>query len=79
MELLVISPEGELLRNDSVTSVELPGSKGRFVVLKDHAPLITSLTGGFIRWSREGQEDGALEIKSGFAKVYRNTITVCVG
>ena len=43
----IISPERTLV-HESVLSVELPGTMGRFVILKDHAPLVSSLCRGDI-------------------------------
>ncbi len=51
--LEVISPERTLVRA-TVDSVELPGTKGRFEVLLDHAPLISSLEKGVIAY-RNGE------------------------
>ena len=53
MILKVISPEKQYLCCE-VTAVELPGTKGRFMVLRGHAPLISSLTEGFVRYERVG-------------------------
>lgn len=79
MKLLVLSPEKELLSLE-VTAVELPGAMGRFVVMNNHAPIISSLGKGCIRY--DAAEDGVrreLGIEGGFAKVLDNEITVCVG
>ena len=47
--LEIISPE-KVLVHRMVRSVELPGTLGRFEVLHDHAPLISSLriASGFV-------------------------------
>ena len=49
MILDVISPERTLV-HAAVEAVELPGTKGRFEVLLDHAPLISSLEKGVIAY-----------------------------
>lgn len=74
--LKVISPVKEVLSKD-VDLVELPGSLSRFEVLKDHAPLISSLTKGRIRYVADGLEE-SIEIESGFVEVKNNTVTVCI-
>lgn len=76
IELKVISPVKEVLSKD-VDLVELPGSLSRFEVLKDHAPLISSLTKGVIRYVKDGKEE-SIEIASGFVEVKNNTVTVCI-
>ena len=75
--LRILSPEREVLSAE-VDLVELPGSQGRFEVLKDHAPLISSLDAGTIRYVKAGQ-DHQIECKPGFVEVRDNVITVCVG
>ncbi|MBO4444842.1 MAG: F0F1 ATP synthase subunit epsilon [Bacteroidaceae bacterium] len=78
MKLLVLSPEMELLSAE-VDAVELPGKKGRFEVLVNHAPLVTSLVGGEVKWKTDGDEVfQSMEIDGGFAEVKENIVTVCV-
>ena len=78
MILKVISPEKQYLCCE-VTAVELPGTKGRFMVLSGHAPLISSLTEGFVRYDRVGgTEREELGIKGGFVEVLDDNITLCV-
>ena len=75
--LKVISPERELL-SAQVDLVELPGTLGRFEVLKDHAPLISSIEAGVIRYVI-GTESRELPCEKGFVKVRNNIVTVCLG
>ena len=76
IELKVLSPERELLACQ-VEQVELPGMKGRFVVQKDHAPILSALVQGVIRY-RSGGEDKEVPVSSGFVKVKDNLVTACV-
>ena len=76
MILDVISPERTLI-HAAVDSVELPGSIGRFEVLRNHAALISSLDKGRISY-RAGEKTESLEITSGFAEVNDNHIVACV-
>jgi F-type H+-transporting ATPase subunit epsilon len=46
--LEVVTPE-EILFEGPVGMVEVPGSTGRFTVLRDHAPIISTLIEGRIR------------------------------
>ena len=73
----IISPERTLV-HESVLSVELPGTLGRFEVLKDHAPLISSLVEGNIVYKIDGGKDGKITISSGFVEVCDNHVTACV-
>lgn len=79
MKLRVLSPEKELV-NCEVSAVELPGTKGRFMVWPGHAPLLSSLQKGVVRYD---PEDSAaretLPIEGGFVEVINDEITVCAG
>lgn len=75
ISLVILTPEKMLLEKQ-VSSVSLPGTKGRFMALKDHAPLISSLEEGEVRYdSSEG--GGSLYVRSGFVEIIRNKVTVC--
>lgn len=76
MILDVISPERTLV-HAAVESVELPGTKGRFEVLRDHAPLISSLEKGVIAY-RNGESTDKVAISSGFVEVNDNHVVACV-
>ena len=89
MRLNIITPEGTLV-DQEVDRVELPGAKGRFVVLKGHAPIISSLVEGDIVFGQSeprlvsGVEpplrdrEGQIRIKSGFVEVADNQVIACV-
>ena len=75
MTLKIITPSGCILEA-SVTKVFLPGGAGAFEVLQNHAPLISTLHAGKVRY----EEDGTLkeyDSTEGFVKVEDNVITVC--
>lgn len=76
MILDVISPERTLV-HAAVEAVELPGAKGRFEVLLDHAPLISSLEKGVIAY-RNGEGTDKVAISSGFVEVNDNHVVACV-
>ena len=75
ISLVILTPEKMLLEKQ-VSSVSLPGTKGRFMVLKDHAPLISSLEEGEVRYD-SSEEGGSLYVRSGFVEIIRNKVTVC--
>ena len=74
--LHIVSPEGTLVETE-VSAVTLPGSLAPFEVLKDHAPLISSLDKGDIVYVDESGEQ-RLPIASGFVEVHDNQVEVCV-
>ena len=73
--LVIYSPERIILEK-MVCKVSLPGSKGRFMVLKDHAPLISSLQQGRILFAADGVEEN-VDVVSGFVEIANNKVTVC--
>lgn len=76
MTLEIISAH-EVTFNGEVTSVTLPGQLGSFSVLKDHAPLISVLVKGKVKYTDPVGESHELEIEGGLADVNNNVISVC--
>ncbi len=75
ISLTVLTPEKTLLEK-MVRKVELPGSKGRFMVLKNHEPLISSLEEGQVVFESEGVTE-KVDVMSGFVEVRENKVIVC--
>ncbi len=76
ISLTVLTPEETLLEK-LVSKVELPGTKGRFMVLYNHEPLISSLDEGQVVYESEGVTE-AVRIMDGFVEVNDNKVIVCV-
>lgn len=74
--LEVVSAE-QTLASCKVDSVELPGTLGRFEVLPDHAPLLSSLAPGEIVFTASGKTD-RIPVRGGFVEVADNHVSVCV-
>ena len=75
MNLKIITPTGCMVEA-SVTKVFLPGGGGAFEVLQNHAPLVSTLEKGVVRYEQEGSlKEYAVE--NGFVKVEDNNIVVC--
>ena len=75
MHLKVISPDKEIYEGE-VVLVQLPGSKGSFEILHNHAPLIARLDKGKIKIIDEGRNKFYLEINPGIVEVKDNRIIV---
>jgi F-type H+-transporting ATPase subunit epsilon len=75
IHLIIYSPERTILEK-MVCKVSLPGTMWRFMVLKDHAPLISSLEEGRITFMSGGLEEN-VDIISGFVEIAFNKVTVC--
>jgi len=77
IRLKVISPEKELLSAEA-DLVEIPGTMGRFEVLINHAPLVSSTREGKLRYV-QGNQEHTMDCPAGFVEVRDNCVTVCVG
>lgn len=76
LKLKIISPE-RIEFSGEVQSVLVPGTKGSFEILTDHAPIISSLQPGVVEYATaEGKEQ--LAITGGFVEVQRNEVSLCV-
>lgn len=71
----ILSPQWS--RQFEADAVFLPGAMGEFEVLRNHAPIISVLTHGRIRW-REGDNEECMEIKGGIVRLNNNRMQICV-
>lgn len=76
LHLTVVSPE-RTVYDGKVLSVTLPGELGSFQVLPGHAPLISSLGAGEMKYT-VGKETQVLQIAGGFVEVRDNSVSACV-
>jgi F-type H+-transporting ATPase subunit epsilon len=73
MKIEIITPDKKVFEGD-IKSVRVPGKKGSFQVLKDHAPIISTLeTGSVIMIDQDGAET-IYEISGGVIEVKANRI-----
>ena len=77
MMLEILSPEQKLFSGE-VESVTLPGTLGEFAVLKRHAPLISSLNQGEIKYRLKNGDEQRVAIRNGFVEVLKNHVSVCI-
>lgn len=78
MTLKIISAV-EIVYEGEVQSVTLPGTKGNFTVLNNHASLISTLAKGKIAYrTTDGGEERQVEVSGGLADVDNNIISVCI-
>jgi F-type H+-transporting ATPase subunit epsilon len=75
VKLEIITPEKRLYEG-KVKLVQVPGAKGSFEVLKNHAPIISTLTRGKIKVITEDDRKEFIEINSGIIEVKANMITI---
>ena len=76
LNLKIISPE-KIIFSGEVESVLVPGTVGEFEILKDHAPIISTLEEGRVIYTTAtGKQQ--LNILGGFVEVKRNEVSLCV-
>lgn len=74
--LEIFTPDGVIF-NGKVDSVTLPGTKGEFTVMLNHAPIISSLTKGKIKYKIK-EDVFTIESKGGIVEVKNNIVIVCL-
>jgi F-type H+-transporting ATPase subunit epsilon len=76
-ELEIVTPEAKLFTG-FVQSVQVPGSQGSFQVLYNHAPIISTLGKGRLRFVDENGQEGAYQTEDGVIEVLNNKAIVLV-
>lgn len=76
ISLKIYTPEGSIFEG-MVSAVTLPGSLGTFAILKNHSPIISSLSKGKIKYTSKGKET-EIEVVDGFVEGNDNCVTVCI-
>ncbi len=73
MKIEIITPDRNIYSGE-VHSVRVPGRKGSFQVLKDHAPIISTLDAGPVIIADEQDAEIRFEITGGVIEVKKNRI-----
>ncbi len=76
MYLEIITVDQKLF-SGNVESVTVPGTMGPFTILKNHAPIVSSLTKGTVKY-RSNQAENKLNISGGFIKANLGVVTICL-
>ena len=76
IKLEVVTPKGAIV-SDDVDIVTAPGYAGEFGVLANHAPFLSTIKVGTLRYKKDGFEE-ELMISGGFCEVSSNKITFLV-
>lgn len=71
----IVTPDRVVL-SDRAVSLVAPGVCGSFGVLPNHAPLLSELEVGELRYRRENGEEIRLAVSGGFLQIFNNQITV---
>lgn len=74
MKLEILTPDKRFFEGE-VRSITVPGAMGSFEVLKDHAPIVSTLVDGKVI-IRTGNAEEIILIKGGVIEVLNNSIMV---
>ena len=75
LTLRVLTAEG-LVLEDQAVSVIAPGEVGYLGMLRNHAPLVTTLRPGRLSWRRPSGEHLRASLGAGLLEVVRNHVTI---
>jgi F-type H+-transporting ATPase subunit epsilon len=73
MKIEIITPDQKVYEGD-IKSVRVPGSKGSFQVLKDHAPIVSTLDSGPVIIADNSGNTKKFIINGGVIEVKMNRI-----
>ncbi len=73
MKIEIIKPDRKVFEGD-IKSVRVPGKKGSFQVLKDHAPIVSTLENGPVIIIDQNGNESVYEINGGVIEVKANKI-----
>ena len=73
MKIEIITPDRKVYDGD-IKSIRVPGKKGSFQVLKDHAPIISTLDNGTVIMVEQDNNEKRYEIDGGVIEVKMNKI-----
>jgi len=73
VKIEIITPDKNIYSGE-IRSVRVPGRKGSFQVLKDHAPIISTLDAGTVIIADDQGTEVRFEITGGVIEVRRNRI-----
>ena len=75
MTLNILTPEKKLYSGDA-TLVQLPGVDGSFEILNNHAPIISALKNGVVKF-KTAQGEKKITITGGFVECLNNKVIIC--
>ncbi len=73
----IVTPEKQIY-NGTVGLVTVPGDMGQFTILKNHAPIITTLGAGKIRVIAKSGHEDFFKCKSGIAECKDNKLVILI-
>ena len=77
MYLEIITPDKKVFEGE-VTLIQLPGSKGSFTILNNHAPIISTLEAGTVKVQDTSGKEQFFKINGGVVEQLSNKLVVLV-
>ena len=75
MKLDILTPEKNLYSGEA-SLVQLPGVDGSFEILNHHAPIISALKVGVVKF-KTAQGEKKIKISGGFVECLNNKVIIC--
>lgn len=77
MKVKITKPDSTLYEGEAQL-LQLPGSDGLFEILKNHAPIISSLAKGTIRLMVNDKDTKTFDIRGGVVQCQHNEVLILV-
>ncbi len=75
MYLEIVTPDEKIFEGEVVSAI-FPGTDGSFQVLNNHAPMISTLGLGDLRYTEEKKKEEVLSVDGGVVEVLNNKVVV---
>jgi|WetSurMetagenome_2_1015567.scaffolds.fasta_scaffold1126968_1 F-type H+-transporting ATPase subunit epsilon len=75
MKLEILTPDKSLFKGE-INSISLPGKQGSFMLMHNHAPLISTLSKGTIKVQTKEQKEEKFEVAGGVIEIKKNLIVI---
>ena len=77
MKLTIVTPEKKLLDSVEITELLIPGEKGEMGILPGHAPLVSTLGSGILKYILRGEDRfQEVALSWGYVEVQPETVIV---
>ena len=75
MQLEILTPQQKVFSGEAKL-IKVPGSKGSFEIMKNHAPIISTLTDGKLKVETESGETLHYKTSGGVVEVKKNHVVI---
>jgi F-type H+-transporting ATPase subunit epsilon len=77
LKVSILSTEKKIFEGEA-NLVEVPGEKGRFQMLVNHAPIVSSLVKGIVRIIETNNTETKFDVESGVIECANNEIIILI-